>query len=61
VLSGTFMSYSRYLLLPFPIFIVAAMLLRRPHWTYVRAALLYFMVMLQSLFLVMHALNYWVA
>jgi len=61
VASGTFMSYSRYLLLAFPIFIAAAMLLQRPNLRVLRLPLAYCMVMVQGLFLVMHALSYWVA
>ena len=61
VLSGTFMSYSRYLLLAFPVFITAALLLERPNLRSLRMPLAYCMVLIQGLFLVMHALSYWVA
>lgn len=61
VLSGTFMSYSRYLLLAFPVFITAALLLDRPNLRFVRLPLAYCMILVQGLFVVMYALNYWVA
>lgn len=61
VLSGTFMSYSRYVLLAFPIFITAALLLQQPRVRIFRLPLAYAMVLVQGLFLTMHALSYWVA
>jgi len=61
VLSGTFMSYSRYVLLAFPIFITAALLFERPAWRVWRAPLACVLAGVQGLFLVMQALNYWVA
>jgi hypothetical protein len=61
VVSGTFMSYSRYLLLAFPVFITAAMLLQQPKRRWLQLPLAYCMVMVQGLFVVMHALSYWVA
>jgi hypothetical protein len=60
-LSGTFMSYSRYILLAFPIFLTAAMLLRSPNARWLRTPVLYAFVLFQGLFLTMHALSYWVA
>ena len=61
VVSGTFMSYSRYLLLAFPLFIAAATLLQQPNRRFLRLPLAYCMVMVQGLLLVIHALSYWVA
>jgi len=61
VLSGTFMSYSRYVLLAFPILIAAAMLLDGRRAPAVRLPLLFLLVMVQGLFLTMHALSWWVA
>jgi hypothetical protein len=61
VASGTFMSYSRYILLAFPVFIAAAMLLQRPSVRFLRLPLAFTLVLVQGLFLTMHALSYWVA
>jgi hypothetical protein len=61
VLSGTFMSYTRYILLAFPVFITLALLLRDRRLAVWRLPLLFFSTMVQALFLVMHALSYWVA
>jgi hypothetical protein len=61
VVSGTFMSYSRYLLLAFPVFIAAALVLDRPSWRQLRLPLAYCMLLLQGLFVAMQALSYWVA
>ena len=61
VASGTFMSYSRYLLLAFPVFITAALLLRKPGWRWLQLPLCWCMVLVQGLFVVMQALSYWVA
>ncbi len=55
-LTGTFMAYSRYLLLVFPVFIALAAHFGRRSWM-----LLVPMVLLQVVLLVFHALNYWVA
>ncbi len=61
VISGTFMSYSRYLLLAFPVFIAAAILLSQPRTRWALVPLTYTFVMVQGLFVTMHALGYWVA
>lgn len=61
VLSGTFMSYPRYLLAAFPVFLCVALLLQDRRVKWLQPPLLFLFVMLQSLFVVMHALSYWVA
>ncbi len=55
-LMGSFMSYARYLLMVFPIFIVLALLLRQKSYFVIVP-----MVVLQVLFSLMHCLNFWVA
>lgn len=55
-LTGYFMAYPRFLLPVLPIYIVMALLVRRHYLGLVMGFL-----MLQMLFLIMHALNYWVA
>jgi hypothetical protein len=61
VLAGSFQSYTRFLLVVFPLYIGLATLLSRERFTGIRIGLLYVMGLLQSLFLIMHALSYWVA
>jgi hypothetical protein len=61
VLSGTFMSYTRYILLAFPVFLTLALLLRQRRGLAWQAPLLVCSTLFQGVFLVMHALNYWVA
>ena len=61
VVGGSFVSYMRYVLLAFPVFIALALLLRGRRAGVLWLPLLYLFAMLQSLFLVMQALNYWVA
>ena len=61
VLSGTFMSYPRYLLAAFPLFLAVALLLQHRQVRWLQPPLLFLFTMLQGLFLVMHALSYWVA
>jgi hypothetical protein len=60
VLSGTFMSYGRYVLAAFPLFLCVALLLQHRAVKWLQPPLLFLFVMLQSLFVVMHALSYWV-
>ncbi len=55
-LMGSFMSYSRYLLIVFPLFIVLALLLRQKSYFVIVP-----MIVLQVLFSLMHCLNFWVA
>lgn len=61
ILSGTFMSYTRHLLVVFPIFIALGIIFQEQKYSFLKLPLIYFMIMLQTLFLIMHALNYWVA
>lgn len=61
VLSGTFMSYTRYVLLAFPLFITLALLLRERRVAVLRTPILFLSTMFQGIFLTMHALSYWVA
>lgn len=60
-LFGSFMSYSRYILLIFPIFIVLAMILEEKKYNFLKIPFLFLSFSLQILFLIIHALNYWVA
>ncbi len=55
-MSGSFMSYQRYLLVVFPLFPVWALWLKDKSYI-----LMVPMLCLEILFLVMHSLNYWVA
>jgi hypothetical protein len=55
------MSYPRYLLAAFPVFLCVALLLQHRAVKWLQPPLLFLFVMLQSLFVVMHALSYWVA
>ncbi|MBW2965293.1 glycosyltransferase family 39 protein [Candidatus Woesearchaeota archaeon] len=55
-LCGSFMAYTRYLLVVFPIFIALAVRFKKKWW-----ALLVPMAGLQAIFIVMHSLNYWIA
>jgi hypothetical protein len=61
ILSGTFMSYTRYFLLDFPVFIAAGLLLERTGTRPYRLPLACCLSLFQGLFLVMHALSYWIA
>ncbi|MBW2967254.1 glycosyltransferase family 39 protein, partial [Candidatus Woesearchaeota archaeon] len=54
--AGNFLAYTRYLLVVFPIYMVLAKRLKG-NYIYIFVP----MLMLQTLFIVMHALNYWVA
>jgi len=61
VVSGTFMSYSRYVLLAFPAFVVLALVLRGRRVRWLTLPLAGSWAILQGLLLAMHALSYWVA
>jgi hypothetical protein len=60
-LLGSFMSYTRYVLMVFPIFVVLAKIFAEKKYSLLFYPTLFFMLMLQTLFIIMHALNYWVA
>jgi len=61
VLGGSFMSYMRYLLVVFPIFITLGTIsLEKRYQSYVFPSL-FVTLLLQSLFIILHSLNYWVA
>jgi hypothetical protein len=60
-LLGSFMSYTRYVLMVFPIFMVLAKIFAEKKYSLLFYPTLFFMLMLQTLFIIMHALNYWVA
>ena len=55
-LTSNFIAYIRYILAAFPIFIVLAIVLKEKHYL-----LLVPMIVLQTIFLLMHSLNFWVA
>lgn len=57
---GSFMSYIRYIVVIFPVFIVLAMLIEQKY-AYMKYAVLYIFLSLQTLFLILHSLNFWVA
>ncbi len=58
-LFGSFISYTRYLLPLFPVWIAIAFLFNnRPALKY---SVLYLFLLVQAIFLTMHVLNYWVA
>lgn len=61
VLSGSFMSYMRYLLVLFPLFITLGKMSQEKKYTNWTFPFLLFSIMMQSLFLIMHTLNYWLA
>lgn len=61
VLSGSFMSYTRYLLMAFPIFIAFAKISFEKKYEKITFSFIYFCLLLQSLFLIMQSLNYWVS
>jgi hypothetical protein len=58
---GNFMSYTRYVLMVFPIFMVLAKIFDEKKYEFLFYPTLFSMIMFQTLFLIMHALNYWVA
>lgn len=60
-LLGSFMSYTRYLLIVFPLFIVLGIYFVKKKNKELFFSYLYLSLLLQSLFLIMHVLNYWVA
>lgn len=60
-LGGSFMSYMRYLLVVFPIFITLGILSTEKKFLPFVFPYLFVSLLLQSLFLIMHSLNYWVA
>jgi hypothetical protein len=61
VVTGTFMSYQRYMLLAFPIFLGLAIGLRRWRLGWLQWPLVFVLIMVQGLFTAMCALDYWVA
>ncbi|HSD98895.1 MAG TPA: hypothetical protein VLB73_04345 [Patescibacteria group bacterium] len=61
VLSGSFMSYMRYLVIVFPIFICLAKLSLEEKYRKYTFPFLFFSIFLQTLFIIMHSLNYWVS
>jgi hypothetical protein len=60
-LFGNFMSYTRYMLMVLPMFIVLGKIFAEKKYDLFFYPTLFFMLMLQTLFIIMHALNYWVA
>jgi len=58
---GGFMSYSRYLLPIFPIFILLAGFFEQKKYSFLKIPYLFFSFSIQVIFIVMHALNYWVS
>lgn len=60
-LFGSFMSYLRYILPAFSVFIVIAMYCKNQKLDTIKYALLFFFILLQAILFSMHILNYWVA
>ncbi len=60
-LFGNFMSYTRYMLMAFPFFIILGIVFTSKKYHFFFIPFLFFLVMLQTLFLILHSLNYWVA
>ena len=60
-LFGNFMSYTRYSLLAIPVFIALAIVLKNKKYEYFKFPIFYLMIAIQTLFLIMQALNFWVA
>jgi len=60
-LFGSFMSYTRYMLLVFPIFIALGIIFSQKGKKQFLFPYIYLNLLIQTLFLVMHSLNYWVA
>lgn len=61
VLSGSFMSYMRYLVILFPLFIGLGMLSLEKKYEKFTFPFLFVSIALQTLFVIMHSLNYWVS
>lgn len=61
-LLGSYMSYTRYLMLAFPLYIAYAVWSVKPDLSpYLICGAIFPMVALQALFIALHSLNYWVA
>jgi len=58
---GNFMSYTRYVLLVFPIFMLLAQILKQKKYKILFYPVVLFLFIFQIVFLVMHVLSYWVA
>lgn len=58
---GNFMSYTRYVLLVFPIFMVLAWYFEKSKLKLLFYPILLFFIIIQTIFLIMHSLNYWVS
>ncbi len=60
-LFGSFMSYTRYLLLALPVFMVSAVFFNSKNHTLYKALVLIILTILQIIFLISHTLNHWIA
>lgn len=58
---GSFMSYTRYVLMVFPIFMVLAKFYDKSKYKLLFYPTLLLFIVIQIIFLIMHSLNYWVA
>lgn len=61
VFGGSFMSYMRYIAVIFPLFIVLAKMIEEKKYAFLEFPLFFIFTILQTLFVIMHSLNYWVA
>lgn len=60
-LFGSFMSYSRYLLLVFPLFMILADFINSRRYRIYVYVILSLIILLQIIFILAHSLNYWVS
>ncbi len=60
-LGGSFMSYMRYLLVIFPLFICFARMSQEKKYEKFTYPYLYLSILLQGMFIIMHSLNFWVS
>lgn len=60
VMAGSFMSYMRYLSVVFPLSITIVLLVQKERYQFLQMPILFLFLMLQTLFICMHSLNYWV-
>ncbi|HEX7041825.1 MAG TPA: hypothetical protein VF189_01110, partial [Patescibacteria group bacterium] len=61
VLTGSFMSYTRYVSIVFPMYIVLAKMTEEKRYNFLNFPLLFIFTLFQTFFIVMHSLNHWIA
>lgn len=60
-LLGSFMGYSRYIFVVFPLFIVLAIFFTKERYSFLKLPFFLISFSLQVLFMILHSLNYWVS